>query len=50
MYNTGNKIEMCQLKNSKSNFPKLRQVYAEQKIKYKSGTFIYTFKNLCFNS
>ena len=40
MYNTGNKIVICQLKNEKSNFPKFCTVYARQKAKYKSGTFI----------
>ena len=52
MYNTVNKIVICQLQNAKSNFPKFYKVYAGQKIKYKSGTFvIYTFsRNICFNS
>ena len=30
MYNTGNKIVMCQLQNAKSNFSKFRKVYAWQ--------------------
>ena len=51
MYNTGNKIMICQLQNTKSNFPTFCKVYTRQKTKYKSGIFIYTFsRNLCFNS
>ena len=30
MYNTGNKIVICQLQNAKSNFPKFCKVYARQ--------------------
>ena len=29
---------------------KVRLVYGRQKTKYKSGTFTYTIRNLCFNS
>ena len=29
MYNTGNKIVICQLQNAKSNFPKFFKVYAQ---------------------
>ena len=52
MYNTGNKIVICQIQNAKSNFSKFCKVYTRQKTKYKSGTFIiYTFsRNVCFNS
>ena len=51
MYNTGNKIVVCQLQNAKSNFPKFCKVYARQKSKNKPGTFIYTFRrNIYFNS
>ena len=51
MYNTGNKIVMCQLQNEKLNFPMFCKFYAQKKSKNKSGTFIYTFsRNLLFNS
>ena len=51
MYNTGNKMVICQLQNAKSNFLKFCQVYARQKSKNKIGAFINTFsRNLCFNS
>ena len=30
MYNTGNKIVICQLQKEKSNFPKFFRVYARQ--------------------
>ena len=51
MYNTENKILICQLQNAKSNFPTFYRVYARQKTKNKkSDTFINTFsRNLCFN-
>ena len=49
MYNTGNKIVICQLKNAISNFTKFCKVCARQKPKNKSGTFTYKFsRNLCF--
>ena len=38
MYNTGNKILICQLQNAKSNFPKFFKVYARQKSQNKPGT------------
>ena len=51
MYNTENKIVICQLQNAKSDFPKFCEVYGRQKTKYKSGTFIYVFsRSLCFNT
>ena len=50
MYNTGNKMVICQLQIAKSNFLKFCQVYARQKSKNKTGTFINTFsRNLFFN-
>ena len=51
MYNTGNKIVIWQLQNTKSASPKFYNVYARQKSKNKPGTFICTFsRNLCFDS
>ena len=51
MYNTGNKMVICQLQNAMSNFPKFCKVCARKKSKNKSGTLIHKFsRNLCFNS
>ena len=48
MYNTENKIFLCELQNAISNFQKFCKVFAQQKSKSKSGTFMYKFsRNLC---
>ena len=55
MYNTENKLVICQLQNVKSNFPRLCKVYARQNQKtnlmylyiHLVETFISSFKN-CF--
>ena len=39
MYNTGKKILICQIQNSKYNFPKFCNVYARQKSKTKPDAF-----------
>ena len=51
MCNTGNKIVISQLQNTKSNFPKFCKVYIRQNQKNKYDTFTYTFsRSHCFNS
>ena len=51
MHYTGNKIVICQLQNTLSNFLKFCKVCARQKSKNECSTFIYKFsRNLCFSS
>ena len=48
MYNTGNKLVICQIQNAKS---KVLQSLCTAESKNKSDISIYTFtRNLCFNS
>ena len=49
MYNTGNKLVICQLQNAKLNFPKLCKVYARQNQK-PNLIYLYIYLVEAFNS